>query len=64
MSYQLCLGRDCKLGWGYNKSLDLLIPVKEEPLDVTWKVKNTWEFFIDSFSVDNIPYWVSLFYVK
>jgi len=57
MSYQLCLGRDCKLGWGYNKSLNLLIPVKKEPLDVTWKVKNSWEYFVDSFSADNIPYW-------
>ena len=59
MAYQLCLGRTCKLGWGYNEPLNLLIPIKEEPQDITWKVKNNWEYFVYSFSVDSIPHWAS-----
>ena len=35
-----CWGCNCKVGWGYNDSLDLLIPVEEAPPNFTSIVTN------------------------
>ena len=61
MSWQLCDGRECKLGWGYNKSLDRLIPVEEEPRNITSDAVKQWWYFTDPLSSTDLVCWVSLF---
>ena len=56
-------GRECKLGWGYNKDLGLLIPVQGGPLNVTSEVRNIKSYDIFSVSSINIQYWVSSSFV-
>ena len=51
-----CWGRECKLGWGYNQSLDLLIPVEEEaPLIISESV-NQWGYEVCNLSSTDIYY--------
>ena len=52
-------GRECKPGWGYNDSLDLLVPVEGEPSNVTAKDWNEWIYGAQSLSTNNIYYSVS-----
>ena len=61
MGWWLCNGRECKLGWGYNNSLDQLIPIEEEPLNVTSHTVNQWEYWVFSFSSNIVVYWVSFY---
>lgn len=63
MSYELCLGRDCKLGWKYDKSLNLLIDTKKEYKDIKLSIKNNWEYSINSLSASNIQYLVTFLFV-
>ena len=35
MSWRGCNGRECKLGWGWNESLNRLISVEGEPHNLT-----------------------------
>ena len=73
-----CYGRKCKLGWGYIKDLDLLIPIEGEPLNIistaddeselngnfSSSVANKrWSSSDYSLSTTNIPYWVSLLFM-
>ena len=46
MDLESCWGRECKLGWGYNGDLNLLIPVQGEPLNVASGVGNVWNVWI------------------
>ena len=52
-------GSDCKLGWGYNNSLDLLIPIEGNPLSLAAEDMNDWEYSIHKLSYNTIVYWVS-----
>ena len=75
MTYQLCLGRACKLGWKYNESINKLISDKDA-CSPEWKysewisneekarniVQNTerrWEYFAYPLSANDIPCWAS-----
>ena len=40
-----CYGRECKLGWGYNEPMNRLVPVDEEPLNVTSEINNVFKHF-------------------
>ena len=64
MPSELCLGRDCKLGWRYNEALNLLIPTKEAYQDNKSKVNNKWEYFVYSLSKDNIPHSVGFYVIN
>ena len=59
MSWWWCNGRECKLGWGYNKSLDRLIPVEGEPRNVISQAVNQWQYFILNLSSTALIHWVS-----
>lgn len=59
MTYQLALGRKCELGYGYNESLNRLVPITEKPKKISKKNKKNWEYFVYPFSANNIPHWVS-----
>ena len=37
-------GRECKLGWGYNEYLNLLISVQGEPPNAKSEVLNSWYY--------------------
>ena len=54
-------GRECKLGWGYNESLERLIPVEVEASDIKSETCNLWKCSVRSSSSTNIRYWVRLF---
>ena len=73
-----CYGRKCKLGWGYIKDLDLLVPIEGEPSNIISTVDNKpkledvfsssitnkkWSSCDYSLSTTNIPYWVSLLFM-
>ena len=53
---RFCHGRECKLGWGYNESLDLLIPVEDHISTVISEVKNESFYEANSISSDDILY--------
>ena len=36
-------GSECKLGWGYHRTLNKLIPVGEEPPNIKSEVRNEWK---------------------
>ena len=62
MSYtsrEECWGRECKLGWGWNRDLNLLIPVQGEPPNVTSEIKNEWGYWPYNLSSNNLQHWVS-----
>ena len=44
MSEHWCFERECKLGWGYNQSLDLLIPIEGKPPGIKLEEKNEWDY--------------------
>ena len=44
MNWDYCWGCECKLGWGYNQGLNILIPVQGEPPNVRSTVKNQWDY--------------------
>ena len=55
-----CWGRECKLGWGWNEHLDLLIPVLGQPPNVTSGDWNFWGYSAPStVSSTDIERWVS-----
>ena len=45
-------GRECKVRWGWNEDLNLLVPLEDKTLNLTSKIKNEWGH----------PYW--LFYLS
>ena len=70
-----CYGRACQLGWGYNQSLDLFIPIEEKLPNSVHTIDDEWEFYnessapktnkrwsscVYSLSSTIIPYWASL----
>ena len=59
MTWADCWNHECKLGWGWNEDLNLLIPVEGEPLNVTSETENKWEYFHIPVSSTNIQCWVS-----
>ena len=63
MSWWSCVGRECKLGWGYNRSLDRLIPAEEEPRNFTSEAVNQWEYFAHSLSSKRLIQWVSFLFI-
>ena len=63
MNWEWCWGRECKLGWGYDESLGLLIPIEEDNPNVTSEVENKWHYDVSRSSSNDIPYWVSLSFV-
>ena len=64
MSWWSCVGRECKLGWGYNKSLNRLIPIKGEPRNITSKAVNEWGYFVGPLSSTVLFPWVSLLFIR
>ena len=48
MEEHICIGRECRLGWGYNESTGKLIPIDGEPLNVQSEVVNKWEYKVGS----------------
>lgn len=54
-----CLGRDCKLGWGWDLYLERLIPVEEEPQNIESKTVNVWGYSVYHLSSTEILDWVS-----
>jgi len=57
MSWELCSGRECKLTWGWNQSLNLLIPVQGQPLHVTSEPVNQWLYWVWDFASDDLLCW-------
>ena len=47
-----CWGRGCKLGWGYNSYLGLLIPVEKELTNVALETENYWGYGCPLESID------------
>ena len=63
MSDAQCWGRECKLGWGYNKDLNLFVSVQGEPPNVTSQVTNGWNYnWPKNLSSIDISYQVSLLF--
>jgi len=58
MRLELCFGRKCKLGWGYNKPFSQLIPIERDSHIVTLKVQNPWEYSVYDLSSNKILYWI------
>ena len=56
-------GRKCKLGWGYNRSLNQLIPVKGNPINVKTELMNSWGYFPFNSSSNTIVDWVCCAFV-
>ena len=63
MSWAACVGREFKLGWGWNQSLDLLIPVQGEPLNVTSEAVNQWEYWVYNLASDCLVRWVVFLFI-
>ena len=63
MGWWDCDGRECRLAWGYNQSLDLLIPVQRQPLNVTSEPVNRWWYEVWDFSSDNFLSWASFLFI-
>ena len=59
MSWWGCYGRECKLGWGWNESLNRLISVEREPRNITSGALNKWEYFFYNYSSTVLVHWVS-----
>ena len=57
-----CYGRECKLGWGYNKSLNHLIPVQEKPPTVTTRAWDLKGYNVSNVMSTEIENWVLLYY--
>ena len=57
-----CWGRECKLGWGYNENFKILIPIQENPPNVTSGVRNIWGYDPKNLSSIDISYEVSLLF--
>ena len=56
-------GRECKLGWGYNHSLDLLIRVDGEATNVRSEKWNLWKYAVYSLSSNDIDNWVNFLFI-
>ena len=56
-------GRECKLGWGYNESLERLIPVDVEVSDSKPETWSSWECSVRSASSTYVRYWVSFWFL-
>ena len=63
MSWGACYGRECKLGWGYNDPLDLLIPVQGESLNVASEPVNQWWYWVYPLSSDRLVHWVGFLFI-
>ena len=61
MSWTTSDGRECKLGWGYNKSLDQLIPVERDTINVKSEAVNQWNYWVYNLTSDRPICWASLF---
>ena len=57
-------GRECKPGWGYNKSCDQLVPIIEEPSDVVSESVNNWNYPVSKVTATSIGYNVNLLLVN
>jgi len=55
MTTRDCYGRECKVGWGYNKGLNKLIPAEDEYSGITSEVKKE-EYYVYDFSLEDIYY--------
>ena len=64
MSLSWTWGRECKLGWGWNQDLDVLIPVQGEPPNITSEVKNEWDYSTWNVSSTDIECWVSVLFTR
>ena len=53
------LGRECKLGWGWNRDLGVLIPVQGQPPNVTSQGCSEWGYYPYTVSSTDIQCWVS-----
>ena len=47
-------GRECKLGWKYNKCLERFTPVEENLQNIICEANNEWEYNADSSSLNSI----------
>ena len=63
MNWCPCYGRECKLGWGWNQSLDLLIPVQGQPLNVTSEAADLQVYCAFNLSSDILLYWASFLFI-
>ena len=63
MNSELCIGRECKLGWGYNESLNRLIPVEGKPRNVISEAVNQWEYSVVNLSSTDLICWVNLLFI-
>ena len=63
MSGAPCVGRECKLGWGYNKSLELLIHVQGQPLNVTSQAVNQWWYLVWDLASDDLLCWAIFLFI-
>ena len=64
MDWNPCYGRECKLGWGWNESLDILIPVEENPRNVTSEVVNQRQYSVDYFLSNHLVCWASFSFIS
>ena len=60
----LVWGRDCKLGWGWNESLGLLIPIEGESCNVKSETQNRWGYNVSSLSSTDFPDWVRFLFLN
>ena len=58
MSWIDCYSRECKLGWGYNESLNLLIPVEGQPVNVKSELQSDCWYGVVGFSSGFPTYYV------
>ena len=53
-------GRECKLGWTYNKCLEKFTPVEQHSQNIVREVASKWEYNASSSSLTNIVNHVGL----
>ena len=56
MAWMACDGRECKPGWGYNRDLDLLVPVEETPLNIVSENINQISYYVSRLSSTSFLY--------
>ena len=59
----LVWGRECELGWGYNKDWNQLIPVEEQSLGVQQLYDNKWRYNVYDLSSMGIQCLVRFLYI-
>ena len=60
----IVFGRECKLGWGYNESLDRLVPVEGKPNNIALNIDSEWRYYVYNLSSTNIVFSVSFLLIR